>query len=255
MKRFLIALAIFTSFNGVSYAQHAVDIGLFRNGNEFEVRLRPQSDFDGVVSNVVFSLRWDRSNATSLGAIQQPGSEGTYIPLQRSDVVREDGPYDYQIFTGFGMQPISSTVQGSWRAGMEYVIARIPFSGNADYSIVTDTWTKKLENNGDYYISLGGQDRTGSIYKNLEAVSDQVPFSIAPNPNLGQFTITMPMHPGEDVLLELVNSAGQLIMSERPSAAEEGFRRDMDLRKEGAGVYHLRIHRGGESESHSIVVN
>jgi len=255
MKFFLVVLSLIATINSASFAQQSVDVGLFRNGNELEVRLRPQSDFDGVVSNVVFSIRWNRSSGITLGAILQPGPEGVYIPLQRSDLVREDGPFDYQIFAGFGMQPISTTSQGAWRAGMEYVIARIPFNGNTDYSIVTDTWTKKLENNGDFYISLGGQDLTGTIYKSLEAVADQMPFSISPNPNLGQFTITMPMQPGEDVLWEVLNNAGQVVLSERPNAGDQGYRRDMDLRGEGAGVYHLRISRNGSSETHQIVVN
>ena len=88
-------------------AQSTVDLGLFRVGNELEVRLRPSSDFDGIVSNVVFNIRWKNAEGVSLGAIRQSGPEQVYSPIQRSGSVHEQGMYNYQIFAGFGMDRIA----------------------------------------------------------------------------------------------------------------------------------------------------
>jgi hypothetical protein len=235
-------------------ARSPVDIGLFRTGNELEIRLKPHGDFDGVVSNVVFSIRWQRAVGVALGAPQQPAGASTYIPVIASGGMRSDGSYDHLVYTGFGMEPIRSTAQLTWRAGQEYVIVRIPFSGNADFTLASDPWIKSVENNGGYYISLGGHDVTGQIYKDIETVTDQLPFSIAPNPCLGQFTLSMPLDPRKEHWFELFNAAGQLVLTERMVAGEKGYLRHFDVRGEGAGVYHMRIHRGDETENQRIVV-
>jgi hypothetical protein len=235
-------------------AQQNVDIGLFRTETHLEVRVRPEADFDGVFSNLVFSIRWDDQNGVALGPLEQTGAAAAYMPLQPSGGVREDGPYEYQVYTGFGMQTIASTGT-AWRAGQEYVIARIPFTGNTQYVITNDQFTKRTESNADFYVSLGGHDRTGIIYTGTIEVGDQVEFAIMPNPTRGPITIVFPIRSGEDMRYELVSSSGQVVLSERPSGAGDSYRKDFDLSGFGAGVYHLRVFRNGVEENHRIVVN
>jgi hypothetical protein len=235
-------------------AQHNVDIGMFRSDTHLEVRVRPHADFDGIFSNLVFAVRWERQSGASLGPIEQPNGAAAYMPLQRSGGIREDGPFQYQVYTGFGMVPISST-GSSWRGGEEYLIARIPFTGNAQFVMTNDQWTKQVESNADYFVSLGGHDRTGKIYTGTIEVNDQVVFAIMPNPTRGPVSIIFPVRPGEDMWYELISSSGQLVLTERPNAMADSYRKDLDLSGEGAGVYHLRVYRNGAAENHRIVVN
>ncbi len=246
----LAMLLLFTA----SPAQSHVDFGLFRVGNELEVRVRPSSDFDGIFSNLVFSIRWEKHNGAALGTPKQVGASATYMPIQKSGPVREDGPYYYQVYTGFGMESIASTGT-AWRAEEEYAIARIPFTGNADFNLANDQWSKMPLSNAECYASLGGRDVTGKIYKGTETVTDQTPFSIMPNPTRGPVTLIFPVNADDEMWYEITNSAGQIVHTEKPNAAETSFRKDLDLSQEGAGVYHLRIHRRDGSESHRIVVN
>ncbi len=231
-----------------------VDIGLFQAGNELEVRVRPTEDFDGILSAVVFTVRWERSNGAKLQAHTQKSAAGTYIPIAKSGDVHEDGPFNYQIYAGFGFDRIADAGL-SWKAGQEYVIATIPYTGKGEFALVNDGWTAIDENNGNYYISLNGYDRTGSIYKSVTnvATADQS-VSIVPNPSRGLFTLTVPVKDGENMSLEIHNAAGQVVFQDAPRMVQGTYRREMDLTSYGSGNYHLRIMRNGVSENHKIVV-
>ena len=54
-------------------SQSPVDIGLRSVGDRLEVVLRPGTDFSGIVSSLVFTIRWERSTGVGLGEIEQEG--------------------------------------------------------------------------------------------------------------------------------------------------------------------------------------
>jgi len=52
-----------------------VDIGLFQNSEGMlEVKVRPQSDFNGIFSSLVFALRYDKNSDVQLGVASQPAA-------------------------------------------------------------------------------------------------------------------------------------------------------------------------------------
>src|SRR5690606_3014562 len=127
---FAIAAFALTPLTTPLNAQAPVDIGLHENGDVLEVTLRPRADFQGILSAVVFTVRWEKSSGATLGRLVQEGPAARYIPITRSGPVRENGPLNYQVFAGFGMQPMSES-GATWVAGEEYVIATIPVQGKA----------------------------------------------------------------------------------------------------------------------------
>jgi hypothetical protein len=100
-------------------------------------------------------------------------------------------------------------------------------------------------------LSLNGHDRTGIIYKGLANVTnnDQV-VSISPNPNRGIFTLSVPVKTGDNMSLEIINTAGQIVFQDSPRQVDGQYRREMDISSHGAGNYNLRIVRNGVSENH-----
>jgi hypothetical protein len=257
MKHFLTgSLAVAMGISALTAtAQQPVDIGMFSDGNHLEVRVRPQAEFSGIFSAVVFTIRWDRNSGASLGDIIQEGGPERYIPIIRSGGVHQDGPFNYQIFAGFGFDPMH-TLDKSWTPGQEYTIMRIPVQGKAEFELVVDDWTNELHNNGDYYLSLGGVDRTGVIYKGLvreEDMSNVV--SIMPNPNRGEFAFQFAVPEVTDLHFEIFNSLGQSVYTDVVRGFRGEFRRDMDLRRMGAGVYFLNITAGDEKSVHKIVID
>ena len=250
------AMAVALGFTALTTsAQQPVDIGLHHDGNTLEVRVRPQAEFSGIFSAVVFTIRWDRNSGAALGDIMQEGGPDRYIPIIRSGDIHEVGPFNYQIFAGFGFDPMH-TLEKNWVPGQEYTIARIPVQGKADFHLVNDAWTNEIHNNGDFYLSLAGVDRTGVIYKNMvnaEDVDNAV--SIMPNPNKGQFTFGFPVADITDLHFEMFNSLGQSVYTDVVRGFRGEFRRDMDLRGMGAGVYYLNITAGDSKSVHKVVID
>ena len=80
----------------------------FRQRQRPEVRVRPVLTEDIAV---VFTIRWDWSSGAMFGDLVQDGLPFRYMPLDRSGGVREHGPYNYQVFAGFGMQRMQQAEQ------------------------------------------------------------------------------------------------------------------------------------------------
>lgn len=254
------ALLLFTFFvSSYSEAQPNVDITLVDNGNnELEVRVRPDGPFDGIFSGLVFSIKWSTADSADLGAILQGLPALGYIPIAKSGDQTDTLGDRYQIFAGFGFNPLS-TFGASWIGNTEYTIMTIPVLNNSSsFEIVNDAWTAGV--NGDFFISLAGQNKTGIIYP---TISTNVPLSpeqtytvnILPNPNKGEFTMVFATEQTENYIIEIVNSLGQVLYTDRLESFSGEFRYEYDLSAQTAGVYFIKITSENENNSvHRIVV-
>lgn len=252
MRRpYALFLSLFTFL--AASAQGPVDIGLHHTDDGLlEVKVRPSSDFDGIFSSLVFALRWDKSTDIALGDAVVPAS-APYISTTRSGAQREDGTFAYQVFAGFGYQPM----QGAgvhWTAGQEYTILRIPVTGLGAVELVNDAWTREETANADYYVALGGADRTGIIYKSVAATTDLGgTVMIQPNPNEGRFAFSFVSDTPSDIRIEVLSTLGQNVYQEQLRSFEGSFRKDMDLTALSDGIYYLRITRGATTSVNKIV--
>ncbi|MBL7957720.1 MAG: T9SS type A sorting domain-containing protein [Flavobacteriales bacterium] len=252
MLRTALSSVLLAAILAPALAQSPVDIGLFRNGDKLEVKLRPGADFDGIVSSVVFTVRWDRNSGAALGTIQQTGAPAQYLPMMKSGAVRENGAFNYQVYAGFGMTPLAD-LEAAWRAGQEVVVASIPVTGKGEFEIINDAFTSEPATNANYYLSLGGRNLTGEIYKGLATAEEDGSISILPNPNNGQFTFLFSVRTPTDITVELVNSLGQAVYNDTQRAFEGTYRREMDLTSMSNGVYYLKVKRNGEESTHKVV--
>lgn len=249
----LATLALAVAVTGADgLAQTPVDIGLYRNGNMLDVTVRPQADFSGIASAIVFTIRWEAGSGATLGRIVQEGPVTEYLPIAPSGPLREQGAVNYQVFAGFGMTPMSGT---SWKAGQEYVVASIPFTGKGEFELVNDTWTGQVKNNANFYLSLGGIDHTGIIYKGLAHTDDDGSVSVLPNPNNGQFTFMVELSDKTNLKVEVLSTLGQSLFTDVMNGFEGTYRKDMDIRSMSAGVYFLKVTRGEQTTVHKIVYN
>lgn len=241
-----------------STAQPNVDITLADNGNnELEVRVRPDGPFDGIFSSLVFTIKWATADGADLGAIQQGLPELGYIPTSKSGDQTDTLGDRYQIFAGFGFNPLS-TFGASWTANTEYAIMTIPVLNNSStFEIVNDAWT--AGSNGDYFVSLAGQNKTGVIYPTIGTSVPMGPeqafnVNIVPNPNQGEFTMEFTTVNSNNYSIELVNSVGQVLHTKQLEDFSGEYKHDIDLSSESAGVYFLKVSSGEESSVHRVVV-
>ena len=253
MKRIYTFLSTAVMISALA-AQNSVDIGLFQHNNgQLEVKVRPQADFDGIFSSVVFTIRWDRNTGATLGEPVQVDEAMEYVPIARSGGLHEQGANNYQVFAGFGFQRIANSGM-NWEAGEEYTILTIPVTGAAAFELVNDSWTAELQNNADYYVSLGGEDRTGTIYKSIAAPANfESTVSILPNPNDGLFTFSFIVAEASDVRVEVLSTLGQSVFSDVLPNFEGTYRKEMDLTGMSNGIYYLKLTRGNDSSVHKIV--
>lgn len=225
-----------------------VDITLVDNGNnELEVRVRPDGDFDGLFSSLVFTIRWDASSNADLGAISQVLPAAVYMPITKSGPQTDDAGNRYQIFAGFGFTPLNG-LGASWSAGNEYALMTIPvLNGTSTFEIVNDAWTGDIANNGDYYVSLNGSDQTGVIYTISTGVEMGDPlwtsFDVLPNPADDQAVVQVTLDVPGDVVIDVVNGMGQVVLRRELKGVSGTLREVLDVTGLATGVYpvHLRV--------------
>ena len=251
------ALTVLAFFATATWLQAAkVDITMVANNDgQLEIKLRPQANFDGVVSSLVFTLKWDAATEAHLGAIQQSQPALAYLPVSRSGGEQDDGGNRYQIFVGFGLTPMQ-WIPTDWVAGQEYTIATIPVTGTAEFSLVNNTWTAL--NNADYYLALGGVDETGDIYGDISTgvvagEFGESGFTVMPNPTDKATTIILNLHKPQDMRFELLNAAGQAVWKGSRPAASGSLRIPLDLSTFSKGAYLLRVYSGDQVFTRRVV--
>lgn len=249
VRNFTIAASLL--IGSLAAAQGTVDIGLFHTNGNLEVRLRPTTDFDGVVSSTVFTLRWERNSGIALGDASIP--ENSPIRTRKSGNVHEEGVFNYMVFAGFGFDNMVENGM-RWNAEQEYTILTIPVTGLGAVELINDAWTGTVTNNGDYYTSLGGHDKTGTIYKSLATTTDlEGTVTIKPNPNQGLFQFSFICDEASDLRVEVVNALGQTAFQENLRNFTGLYVKEMDLTRSSEGIYYLKITRGENTSVHKII--
>lgn len=243
-----LGLSAFLAFSTARADDPTVDIMLVNtwDGN-IEVRLRPDGPFDGLLSTLVFTIRWDAASDAHLAGVMQPAPVNSYIPLMKSDTETDDGGYRYQIIAGIGFQTLAN-IPTAWEGGVEYTVLTMHVTnGESEFAIVNDDWT--AANNGDYFISLAAIDHTGNIYVDPNvgigaATIEGLTLEVQPNPTVGATTVTIGSAHAQDIRLDLTNAAGQEVW-QRLLTDIAGIRREtLDLSSLSTGVYLLRLRSG-----------
>lgn len=253
LKHPLFALALMAAA-APAFAQGQMDIGLFSpSDGVLEVKVRPSADFDGVFSSLVFALRWDKNTDIAMAGPKQNEVMAQHLRMARAGEVHHNGAFEYQVFAGFGYDALQSTGT-HWEAGKEYTIMTIPVTGKGPVELVNDEWTGETASNADFYLSLGGADRTGVIYKSLATTTDlDGTVVIQPNPNEGRFTFSFVSATASDIRIEVLNTLGQAVYTNNLRGFEGSYRKDMDLTTMSDGIYYLKITRDEQSSVHKIV--
>ena len=151
----------------------SVDIDLRQSTldeNSLEVYIRANGQpFGDVLSGLTFTIRWVTTSAATLGPRVNTCPLG--IPVgattQVTNPLLDNVPtgFNYRSYNAFGISLLSDEgcpiPQDEW-----FLVMTVPVENNTgctEFNIVNDDWTDSPGNARDYYVSLGGFDRTGSI--------------------------------------------------------------------------------------------
>ena len=152
---------------GVSHAQTAplVNIGLFATAvrDSFEVRLFSNATIPQTqgLLNSTFTVAWEAAAGGTVKTTTMSGDCASYALSGNGEAVITNGASRYFTFNVNGLTALSTicpiTTSGLPIAGFKMT----GFTGCAHVNVVNNSFT--LANNKNYYLSLGGVNRTGII--------------------------------------------------------------------------------------------
>jgi len=257
-RNFLLALTAFIGYTA-SMAQQSVDIGLYEAENgALEVRLTPTNDFDGVLSNLSFTLAWDNTTSATLGTPQQDFTTRRVAAVVPSGGVHIVGTTRYRIYTVVGLTSLSEAGL-QWEAGRSYVLASFPVSGRVSVELATDAWVRDPHNNGEFYVSVGGVNATGSVVQASALVGHaEMMASVLPNPCDGQHlsvTVRNAVSGVNAVLLDILNAQGELVVRKSLPVNDGSLNTTIELdRTLAKGSYTVTLILGDRSFTERLIV-
>jgi hypothetical protein len=143
-------------------ASNFVDIGIFNAATcgNFEVRLKPGSDFTGNFTGIVFTIRWESGQGFDQD-LQSVAFQAPYTGLISQQGLRiTTGGYNYVTFAGL---PDNSV---NWTAGNEISLMTFSLSGTGTATIPLEITNDNYTNttNRDYSLDIDGLFRNGLFY-------------------------------------------------------------------------------------------
>ncbi len=239
-------------------AQPTVDIGLYPGAPGcIELRITPDSDFNGLLSALSFTLgRTDDGGGRQM-TLEQTDAMRQLVALGPSGGEHIVGTERYRIFSGIGMSTLASIGQ-VWKGGISYTVATLRATEAEQPHIINDDWARDRAHNGAFYLSLNGLDRTGRVV--AASVADEVEhalsLSVTPNPwSAGPIYVDVRGAEQGAVRLDLVDIGGRVMSSRTIETHEPVFR--SVLRPETAppaGTYLLSVIAENSTKSTPLVV-
>lgn len=199
-----------------STAQPAMHVGLYPNAQgTTDVRLTPDGDFDGLLSSLVLTIGCGQAGGDHAMDIHQTPEMTDILRLAVSGTDHTVGAETYRIFSGIGLNSLASLGK-RWYGGMSVTIATLGNAGGPALRIVDDEWAKDRRNNGGYYVSLNGIDRTGRVMSaigtNDEATGPSI--TVLPNPwTHGPLTLEINGAEAGDAGCDLVDASGKTVLT------------------------------------------
>ncbi|GAB5417272.1 MAG: hypothetical protein Crog4KO_28540 [Crocinitomicaceae bacterium] len=80
------------------------------------------------------------------------------------------------------------------------------------------------------------------------------PISVYPNPNNGTFTIAFSQKNEVKTSIRVVDTQGKVVFKEKLGAFSGSYKKELDLKKHGAGVFVVTVQQGDETSSRKVIV-
>lgn len=244
-----------------------VDISMQHDAGagQLNISLRANGlDFSQLVSNLVFTVRWEESSLATLGFGSSAWcpAPNQALPIAPSAMETPGNGYRYRTYNAIGFTMLGDLIddggcEQSLLADTWTVVYTIPINndpGGTSYEIATDQFA--TDDNRLYYISLNGSNQTGAVFtfstalETDAALGSPAILSVLPNPASGPVTVNLPIEPSGTCQAELVDATGRIarswsILSRSSLVNTEGLR---------PGVYVVRVRDGSGSYAAPLVI-
>jgi len=226
--------------DGVKAQGIRVDIGVVHmETDQIQLWVISDSTWTGYLSSIQWTLRWEETSTATLGEFVATAA----VPLL--DGALQSGPtaiangYHHALYSVVLPQNATSFI-----ADEPVLLGTFDIiDGPSNFEIADDAWT--VANNGDFYISLNGQNSTGDIIELTTAVvSDAVPSShttLFPNPTNGSSVLALVLEQAGFVYIRVIDPSGRLVMQNKVAANAGTFRYSMNSEALAEGAYTLQV--------------
>ena len=89
---------------------------------------------------------------------------------------------------------------------------------------------------------------------NNQGIALNAPISVYPNPNNGTFTIAFEQKNEEKTSVRVVDAQGKVVFKEKLGDFSGAYRKELNLKKHGAGIFIVTVQQGDEISSHKVIV-
>lgn len=97
-------------------------------------------------------------------------------------------------------------------------------------------------------------DEENDAVSNEREMTMNEPISVYPNPNDGTFTIAFNQKNEAKTSIQVVDTQGKVVYKEKLGAFSGSYKKELDLKKHGVGVYIVTVQQGGETSSRKVIV-
>ncbi len=98
------------------------------------------------------------------------------------------------------------------------------------------------------------EDEVHQTTTNTQRMALNDPISVYPNPNNGTFTIAFSQEEKVKTSIEIVDVQGKVVFKEKLGSFSGAYKKELDLKKYGVGVYIVNVQQGDEVSARKVIV-
>ena len=98
------------------------------------------------------------------------------------------------------------------------------------------------------------EDEVHQTTANTQRMALNDPISVYPNPNNGTFTIAFSQEEKVKTSIEIVDVQGKVVFKEKLGSFSGAYKKELDLKKYGVGVYVVKVQQGDEVSARKVIV-
>jgi len=218
-----------------------INIFLNETVNELQVMINTDEAIsNGLVYNVQFTLNWDSESSSIIIPVLE-NAESTFGLAAQGEPIENDGKM-YQVFVSVLPVELPATFTTSDEVVLLSITKDEPVSLINKISIADDYFIDNI--NGAYYISLFGDDHTGTIHTSVVGITQlyEAGLSIYPNPVTGDLVyVEMNLVNSQQVMISILDIQGRVIATEDYQPAAGLSKTEINLSNLDKGVYFIKV--------------
>ncbi len=218
-----------------------INIHLNETANELQVLINTDEAIsDGLVDNVQFTLSWNKETNNMIIPLLE-NVESSFGLTAQGNVVEEEGMM-YLAFVSVLPVELPSLFSTNDEILLMSITKEEPITLDTKITIADNSFTNN--NNGSYYISLFGENKTGAIHTSILDINElsETGLSIYPNPtSKGSVYLEMSLEKSQLLTISILDIHGRGIVVNDYHENAGLFKTEINLINFDKGIYFVKV--------------